>query len=656
MVLADESTRERKALEVWFRSRGVPHFMRRYSGRDAVPVLLCWLFLVVAFQVGAAPWLHLSAPRLLAAPLILLFLTGLVAPRLVGLFQSGTAGSRRALLAVPLGLYALWLAVTVLSPGDIPGFWSSMWVDFPLIFSVLVTSAVLARPDVWQFNPSDRASARRRGLIVVIPGAVVLFSLEGSLIPSFNESLNSMLIGVLPSAHALTPGVAALPVVCWLLYVAVSLARDAWDNATPALNDREASTLAIVMPMLVLLLGVETTLLPHASNEAWVQAVPIAPGVLILALGATLWRRFTDSPRTARSGDGVYVSLPAVACWLVIYLLTYPVLVLLFFEIDLYQHGLVGWEGFAAALAINLLYLLLGVGIVGFAFGTIVAWAVREAWRDRGSVFEGMFRGLPLLFVFTAFFLFGAELWEAVTKASVPKFLGLLGVLVGLTTAFILITATREIRRRSRFRSWDELVAAARGPHEPPSASDEPVMAVLKSLDAQPERKLSKPELTLRGRQWINAMSVLAVYQALVFVPVLIASGVLFYWLAKLAVPVEVAANWIYGDQADEVAEREILDSPFLEQPWARTAIVLAFFSLLYVAVTVLSDKDQRESFFRAADEGVSQRFAAAIAYRRAYYPDGECELPTVAARVSALLRRPPTEQRQPSGTASADG
>jgi hypothetical protein len=633
------TTEQRQALEIWFESRGVPHFMRRYSGRDRVPLLLCWLFLVVAFQVGAAPWLHLNVPRLLVAPLILLVLTRLVAPRLVGLFQTGTA-SRRVLLVIPAAIYCLWLLVSAVAPTEMPSFWSSMWVDFPLIFSVLVTSAVLSRPEVWTYNNSARTERRRRTLIAAIPIAVVVFSVEGSLIPEFDEPLNSMLAGVLPDGGTLAPGVPAFPIVCWLLYLSVSLAHDTWHNDTIAHDDRTVATLVPVMPMFVLLLGLETTVLPHASDNDFVQATPIVVALMLLGLGVALWKRFaTATPRTKRPRGRLYVSVPALVCWLVLYLFTYPLLVFLFFQIDVYQHGLVGIDGFLVALGINVVYLVGAVGVVGFGIVAIVGWAVREAWRDRGGVFEGMFRGLSLLVVFTAFFLFGAELWEAVTKASTANFLGLLGVLLGLTAIFVLITAIREIRHRAVFEDWaalrDEATAAGIGTDDAAA-----VVTVLNALDDHEDLQLEHPELKLRGRQWINALFILGVYQALLFIPVFLASVAVFYVLARLSVPVEVAANWIYGDSAGDAAEEKIAAMGFFAQPWTRTAIVLAVFSLLYVAVEILSHEDQRELFFRGADAGVGQRFAAAIVYRQAYYPGGDCELPTFGERLRGLTRR----------------
>ena len=348
-------TLERKAVERWFRARGVPHLMLRYSGRDRVPVLLCWLFLVMAFEIGAAPWLQMSAVRLLVAPLVFLVLAPLIAPALVALLTTSTRPSR-AVWMLPAAIWTLWMVVTALSPESVPDAWSSMWVDFPLVFGVLLTSAVLFRTEAWQLNPTPRAWRRRRALLAWIVGSLVVFSLEGSLVPGFDEPLNAAFAGVLPAGAQLSPEVAALPVVAIILWLAVGLARDAWHDRRPALSDREAAALVPVVPLLVLLLGVETAVLPNAAREGWIQATPVVPMVLLLALACVLWRTrmpVCAEPRKPGPRDAIFVSRFAVGAWLTLYLLAYPVLVLLFFQIDVFDEGLGGAGGFALALGID---------------------------------------------------------------------------------------------------------------------------------------------------------------------------------------------------------------------------------------------------------------------------------------------------------------
>ena len=247
-------------------------------------------------------------------------------------------------------------------------------------------------------------------------------------------------------------------------------------------------------------------------------------------------------------------------------------------------------------------------------------------------------RGLPLLAVFAAFLLFGAELWEVEAKMSALHFAGLLGLVLGLTTAFVLISSLNEIRERASFADWDELASAARGPAGCTQPDDDAVEDVLARIERGTPPAPDALRLQLRGRRRINALGVLGVYQALILVPVLVGSALLFYALAWLAVPLEVAANWVYGDGAGAAEERRIATSAFLEQPWARTAILLAVFSLLYVVVTVFSDAQLRKSFFSGADDGLRQRFAAAVAYRLAYYPDGECLAPSLGERLRGRL------------------
>jgi hypothetical protein len=136
-------------------------------------------------------------------------------------------------------------------------------------------------------------------------------------------------------------------------------------------------------------------------------------------------------------------------------------------------------------------------------------------------------------------------------------------------------------------------------------------------FDATPklpeDQKLSP---ALEPRMQVNALLVMAAYQALVLVPVGLGALLLFWGVGRLAVTTSMAAQWIYGDNAGKPEEILVDKLSFLGEPWTRVPVVLAAFSVLYLAVTLLTNQEQRTYFFSAASEALRQRLAVRVAYR----------------------------------------
>jgi hypothetical protein len=59
----------------------------------------------------------------------------------------------------------------------------------------------------------------------------------------------------------------------------------------------------------------------------------------------------------------------------------------------------------------------------------------------------------------------------------------------------------------------------------------------------------------------------------------------------------------------------ELANLPLIEQPWLRVALLLTAFSVLYLAVEVLSDSDKRSAFFESGDNALRRRLAVRLAY-----------------------------------------
>jgi hypothetical protein len=352
-----------------------------------------------------------------------------------------------------------------------------------------------------------------------------------------------------------------------------------------------------------------------------------------------------------------------------------------------------GWSvggGAVAALMFGI-YVLLVWFYVWFGLDRVAVWVGREILRDLVQIIQGVAGGLPMLLVFAAFFALTAETWQVVVETDRAKFISLIGLLVGLTLGVLIVLAIQQLGDAQR-----QLQAAKPDAAEPepagsevadpaaghPEADQQPddmqrkvwekrwnnvrrqarrrepsdhhtTDAVGKLFNAKPSEPTDlSPKLERRMK--INALLVIGVYQALVLVPVGIGALLLFWAIGRLAVTETVAAQWVYGDNAltdPKIRGLEKIEGlPFFGEPWTRVPLVLAAFSVLYLTVSLLTNREQRTYFFSAASAALQQRLAVRIAYRLRL-----CDPDTAAERHCGWLTRL-WRARPWHGRRSADG
>jgi hypothetical protein len=297
---------------------------------------------------------------------------------------------------------------------------------------------------------------------------------------------------------------------------------------------------------------------------------------------------------------------------------------------------LFGWNVVLGTVAIVLfiVYVFLVWFFVWFGLDRVSYWAWREIWNDLMRIVQGAAGGLPMLLVFAAFFALTAETWEIVVETDTTKFLSLVGLLVALTLGVLFLLANQQLRQAQRqltvpdpldpqdepgngqpLEPWQRIrqQALRKGP-----SKDEQTMAAVRELfDATPTpSKGQELSPALAWRMRVNALLVIAVYQALVLVPVGLSALLLFWGVGRLAVTTSMAAEWIYGDNAGKPEEILVDKLSFLGEPWTRVPVVLAAFSVLYLTVTLLTNQEQRTYFFSAAGAALRQRLAVRVAYR----------------------------------------
>ena len=606
-----------RAIKFWFAEHGVPQFIGHYSCTERAKALVLPLVMVLAVQLGAATWFDVSVVQLLVIPpaiavLALLFKRALDGPLGLGPSQEQGWWLLPLWLLAPVVMPYLFAATVAhwFSQEESRWFWPEPWVDTAVVFTALLACMVLYRDDIW--DPKGRRARLRWWLAGAVVSAVVFSALEGSLFPPLVSSIDPQ---AMVSAPQTLP---SLLIVVAILAMSLRLALAAPGQST---SRRDVAVFIPAVPLLVVTFGIDNALVSY-SFDGWAEAfLPVVLLLVFVAISAFAVRRLARQPEQQPEKTGARrlkeeASSPTLKVWVPVFLVCYPLVALLAgIKVDMFGRLAAGWEAVVVILAINAICLGVAWLIVGFGLDRVAAWALREAPHNLPEIAAAFASGLPLLLVFTAFFALTAETWEIVVEVGPVAFLALLGLLLGLTAIFLLISSIQQLLKLREFPTWAEVRQRALGEKgvrcETPNAH---VRSIVEAAIDRTQDDAKPPAVCLRVFGWLNALLVLTVYQVLIFTPVVVGAFAFFLLLGRLAVPPEVAGEWVYGDGASPRLGAALDSLPVLQDPWTRVAVVLAVFSGLYLSVTVLPDKDRRETFFGAADDAMRQRFAMRLA------------------------------------------
>jgi hypothetical protein len=514
-------------------------------------------------------------------------------------------------------------------------FWSDELFDFLVILLLLLLSAELFRidPAVWD---TQGVGQRRRRLYILVVVAVVCFAFEGSVFPESKVLMDGVVGRVVPAAVPVPQSLAALLVTVIIMIQSLGLIQESRAYAEMNSIDQQIAAYLHAAPLLLLVFCVETAVLPYIGPK-WPEIVVPLAGIVAIVVLQALSRRIRGRHGRRRGAKwpkwlNALVAYPGLILFVFLYLIAYPVIVgavsVSVSDSDRLALTAVGLPpperpAFLLALGINVLYLILAGIVAGFGLDRVAVWATREAWGQWRERIFTLGRGLPILLVFTTFFLLTAEIWESMYKISTLNYLLLLGLVLGVTGAFHLITSLREFSRKTKFGSWSDVVAAAsfdRRISGEDSVAEDPedseIQQLLNSIQVGDGEKVPTHDLRLLER--INGLMVLMTYEILLFIPVMLIAAGLFYALGKLLVPPEIAATWIFGDGTPAERGYELARMALIKQPWIRVPGILAVFSVLYLAVEVLLDSDKNKEFFESADKAVRRRLAVRLAYHEA--------------------------------------
>jgi hypothetical protein len=626
--------RLRDQIDEWFIEHGVPQFAERYSAQASFYFLVLPLAVLVAFEIGVAPWFPLTAVSLFIALLLVvtpvaLALTAWARPFIWMTLSRGEYRQPIWRLVRALLLIAA-LGVLLLGSGLAPR-WSDAWTDFTIILLAEIASLMMFVKSVWSGNAA-RLARPRAWLIAWTIGAVTVFALLLALEEALDFNSRRLLNELVPGGSYIPLGLPAL--LC--MTIILGLAHRALRAADPGVA-QTSTAMAIfypAVPLLVLVFAGETTVLREVRELGWARVwLPLGCMLLLFGLSTILVslsrrRAGHDSPGAGLAAWQRLSGRSAFQAFLVlllVVLLGHPMLPLVRYDDSAAPVDMWGTEA-AVIIGLYLLYFALVWSFVSFGLDRIVAWMRREFKRVRdehGDDLSGVTKGLPMVVIWSAFFALTADTWQLVMNIPTTNFAMLVGLLVGVPLAMVIVKATQQVGQAvkelttedEQLTSWEKLRSLA-GQRKRRSGDDDTLGPVAQLFEGQPpdDADLS-PHLTLHMR--INALLIIVVYYALVFVPVAVGAMLLFWVIGRLAVPPDTAADWIFGDAMPSV-QLMLLELPLLDTPWIRMAVFIAGFSVLYLAVTLLTDDEKLKQFvaFSAASAAVKQRLAVRVAYR----------------------------------------
>lgn len=252
------------------------------------------------------------------------------------------------------------------------------------------------------------------------------------------------------------------------------------------------------------------------------------------------------------------------------------------------------------SLTINVGVTLVMLFAVWAGAGSILAWGLRKAFAELGSVGRMATKALPLLVLVVIFAFFSAEMWQV--AAELPRWrlwlvVALLAVLGVLFMAARLDEELKKMIDKVAGDKVDDLANVLGGTPLAGSVAGPPI-------DALPLGRRERANITLV--LFLAQVLQIVVLSLLVFC-VLIALG-------ALAIEPSVIASWIGEDRAREAGRLFGITLP-LPLGLVQVALFLGAFSGVYFAASAATDQHYREAFFEPLLADVRVSLAARQVY-----------------------------------------
>ncbi|MEM7143033.1 MAG: hypothetical protein AAF548_18565 [Actinomycetota bacterium] len=267
-------------------------------------------------------------------------------------------------------------------------------------------------------------------------------------------------------------------------------------------------------------------------------------------------------------------------------------------------------ENILVIVGVNIVVLLVGSAVTAWGILSMLRWSIGQVWRQMNDIANLAMKSLPLLLLFSAFIFLNAEMWQVAHDFTYPFFGAVLVIVVGIGSAFVMLSVKRTTVDLARFHQWSEV---------------RPFCDLTPVADVVPDDDEPAPDTPPLGRrsEW-NVTLLLFVSQAIQILLVALVitafymlfglftvrEATLLQWTEAVAVPdPDAGPNWgwsfsLFGSEL--VFTRQLVF----------VSAFIGMMSGLQFAVQVLTDEKYREEFA----EGMTAEIREAMAVRAVYH------------------------------------
>jgi len=254
---------------------------------------------------------------------------------------------------------------------------------------------------------------------------------------------------------------------------------------------------------------------------------------------------------------------------------------------------------FYAILVSIVLGLVLAVANVATRYGlvSLVLHSVRHVAGDVRNSFGLLGRALPMLLFIVVFLFFTADMWQLAKRIPAWRLLGIDAMFVAVTLLAIAARLREELRDIEQSMAPDRLIAACR---RTPLEAIAPALAPTAELPPLRRSERRNILLILGTRQLIRAA--------------VVGTAVFGFFVVFGLVAVNQATARLWTSSAGP--------EPFMPA-MVKVAALLAGFSVMYFAVSSMTDSEFRRRYFAGILDNISRVLAVRAVYHALLRPPG---------------------------------
>lgn len=254
------------------------------------------------------------------------------------------------------------------------------------------------------------------------------------------------------------------------------------------------------------------------------------------------------------------------------------------------------WLSLTIAVGVTLLMLT----AVWAGAGSILAWGLRKAVAELGTVGRMATKALPLLVLVVIFAFFSAEMWQIADGLPRWRLWLVVALFAVLAVLFMAARLDEELRVMIDKVAGDKLDGLA------DLLRDTPVAPAVDGPPIEP--------LPLARRERVNITLVLFLAQLLQILVLVVLVFFVLIALGALAINGPVIDSWL-GDGASKLQGTLFGIALPLSRGLVQVSLFLAAFSGLYFAASAATDQHYREAFFEPLLKDVRISLAARQVY-----------------------------------------